>query len=46
MINLGVDLVTVKELMGHNRVDSTARYTKPSEQDLEGAVERLEREEA
>jgi hypothetical protein len=31
--------------MGHKRVDSTARYTKPSERDLEDAVERLELEE-
>lgn len=41
----GVDLVTVQHLMGHRRVDSTARYTKSSERDLEVAVSRLELEE-
>lgn len=46
LLDRGVDLKTVKELMGHKRVDSTARYTKPSERDLEGAEERLEIEEA
>jgi site-specific recombinase XerD len=45
LIDRGVDLVTVKELMGHKRVDSTARYTKPSQRDLEGAVARLAIEE-
>ena len=45
LLDRGVDLVTVQQLMGHKRVDSTARYTKPSERDLEGAVERLELEE-
>lgn len=42
LLDKGVDLVTVKELMGHKRVESTVRYTKPSEQDLVGAVQRLE----
>jgi len=31
--------------MGHKRIDSTARYTKPSERDMEVAVSRLELEE-
>ncbi len=45
LIDKGVDLVTVKHLMGHKRLDSTARYTKPSKRDLEVAVSRLEIEE-
>ncbi len=45
LIDKGVDLVTVKHLMGHKRLDSTARYTKPSRRDLEVAVSRLELEE-
>jgi site-specific recombinase XerD len=46
LIDQGVDLVTVKELMGHKRLESTARYTRPSERDLRRAVKRLETEEA
>ena len=45
LIDAGVDLVTVKTLMGHKRLDSTAHYTKPSASDLEAAVARLEIEE-
>lgn len=45
LIDKGVDLVTVQQLMGHQRIDSTARYTKPSKRDLEVAVSRLELEE-
>jgi len=45
LLDKGVDLVTVQQLMGHKRIDSTARYTKPSERDLEVAVARLELEE-
>jgi site-specific recombinase XerD len=45
LIDKGVDLVSVKHLMGHKRLDSTARYTKPSKRDLEIAVARLELEE-
>jgi integrase/recombinase XerC len=37
----GADLVTVAELMGHESLNTTARYTRPSEADLEAAVERL-----
>lgn len=46
LLDNGVDLVTVQQLMGHKRLDSTARYTKPSKRDLEEAVARLEIEEA
>lgn len=45
LLDKGVDLVTVQQLMGHQRIDSTARYTKPSERDMEVAVARLELEE-
>jgi hypothetical protein len=31
--------------MGHKRIDSTARYTRPGEKDLEKAVEKLELDE-
>jgi site-specific recombinase XerD len=33
-----VDLVTVQQLMGHERVDSTTRCTKPNKRDMEVAV--------
>jgi len=46
LLDKGVDLVTVQQLMGHKRIDSTARYTRPSQRDLEAAVARLEIEEA
>lgn len=46
LIDAGVDLVTVKTLMGHKRLDSTAHYTKPSVNDLQVAVEKLAVEEA
>lgn len=45
LLDKGADLVTVQQLMGHQRLDSTARYTKPSKRDLEVAVARLELEE-
>jgi integrase/recombinase XerC len=37
----GADLVTVAELLGHESVNTTARYTRPSEKDLQAALERL-----
>lgn len=37
----GVDIVTVAELMGHKRLDTTRGYTLPTEDDLEDAVSRL-----
>ena len=45
LIDRKADLPTVQQLMGHKRIDSTVRYTKPSAQDLEAAVARLETEE-
>lgn len=37
----GVDIVTAATLMGHSNISTTAIYTKPNEQDLAEAVERL-----
>lgn len=36
-----VDLVTAATFLGHSRLDTTARYSRPGEQDLEKAAERL-----
>jgi site-specific recombinase XerD len=37
----GVDLVTVAELMGHASLETTRLYTRPSEADMQGAVDLL-----
>ena len=37
----GVDLVTVAAMMGHESLDTTAIYTRPSEEDMAEAVETL-----
>jgi len=42
VLDTGTDLVAVSKLLGHQRLDTTARYTQPTERDLEKAVERLE----
>ncbi len=36
-----VDLVTVSDLLGHENVNTTARYTRSTEADRQAAVERL-----
>lgn len=36
-----VDLVTVGQLMGHKRLETTRRYTLPTTADLEAAVGNL-----
>lgn len=41
LLRSGVDIVTVAELMGHRRLDTTRLYTLPTERDLEDAVARL-----
>jgi len=42
LLDAGEDLVTVKTLLGHERLDTTARYTHPGARDLEDAVGRLD----
>ena len=42
LLDAGVDLVAVAALLGHEDLKTTAIYTKPSVQDLERAVGRLE----
>jgi len=37
-----VDLVTVAAMMGHESLDTTAIYTRPSEEDMAEAAEKLE----
>jgi integrase/recombinase XerC len=44
VLDAGEDLVTVARLLGHERLETTARYTTPSHRDLEQAVAKLERE--
>jgi integrase/recombinase XerD len=38
MVRDGVDLVTVAQLMGHARLETTRNYVLPTEEDLERAV--------
>lgn len=38
---LGVDLVTVADMLGHDNVNTTARYARSNEQDRQAAVDRL-----
>src|SRR5215212_5328592 len=40
-LDAGADLVSVSALLGHQRLETTAIYTTPSQPDLEKAVERL-----
>ena len=42
LVEGGVDLVTVQTLLGHSRLETTARYTQPGARDLEAAVGKLE----
>src|SRR5215213_2346188 len=43
-LDAGADLVSVAALLGHERLETTAIYTTPSQRDLEKVVEKLERE--
>jgi len=36
-----VDMVTAATFLGHSRLDTTARYSRPSEDDLACAAERV-----
>jgi site-specific recombinase XerD len=45
LLDKGVDLPTVQQLMGHKCLQSTARYARPGKGDLEAAVARLEKKE-
>jgi len=38
----GVDMVTAATFLGHSRLDTTARYSRPSEDDLARAAERVQ----
>lgn len=39
LLRSGVDIVIVSTLLGHSRLDTTAKYTEPEYTDLEAAVE-------
>jgi len=41
LVDEGVNLVTVQRLLGHERLETVAIYTTPSQRDLERAVDRL-----
>jgi integrase/recombinase XerC len=41
LVRAGVDLVTVAELMGHARLETTRIYTRPTKDDRERALEAL-----
>ncbi len=43
-LDAGVDLVTVSTLLGHQRLETTAIYTTPSQRDLERVVQKLEQD--
>jgi site-specific recombinase XerD len=43
-LDAGADLVSVAALLGHQRLDTTAIYTTPSQRDLERVVARLEQD--
>ena len=42
MVRGGHDLVVVAELAGHRRLETTRRYSLPSEADRQAAVDSLE----
>jgi integrase/recombinase XerD len=43
-LDAGADLVSVSALLGHQRLETTAIYTTPSQRDLEKVVEKLARD--
>ena len=44
LLDAGVSLDKVANLLGHQRLETTAIYTTPGQQDLERAVAKLERD--
>ena len=46
LVALGVDLITVKELLGHHSVRITERYTHSKAEQKRRAVEKLAKEKA
>ena len=42
MVEAGVDLVTVKEILGHSSIEMTIRYAHPTPENKRRAVEKLE----
>jgi site-specific recombinase XerD len=43
-LDAGADLVSVAALLGHQRLETTAIYTTPSQRDLEKVVEKFEQD--
>ena len=43
MVMAGVDLPTLKELMGHSTITTTMRYVHPTPEHKRAAVDKLER---
>ncbi|MDA8064400.1 MAG: tyrosine-type recombinase/integrase [Thermaerobacter sp.] len=41
LVDAGVSLDRVALLLGHSNLNTTARYTRPAEEDLETAVDRF-----
>jgi hypothetical protein len=39
--NPNVDIVTAATFLGHSRLDTTARYSRPSDEDFEKAAEEI-----
>jgi site-specific recombinase XerD len=44
MVTSGVDLVTVKEILGHSSIEMTMRYSHPTTDGKMGAVKALEKQ--
>ena len=42
LIEEGLDLVTIKTLLGHSRLETSALYTQPGARDLEQEAGKLE----